>query len=83
MTNSKGTLWVSLFIDRNTGVYVDSFGHEYISQEVLIKMKHESINQKISKIQSDDSVFGVFLYRFHRIYGRRKKFVTLYQFIFY
>ena len=60
MTNSKGTLWVSLFIDRNTGVYVDSFGHEYISQEVLIKIKHESINQKISKIQSDDSVFGFF-----------------------
>ena len=60
MANSKGALWVSLFIDRNTTVYVDSFGTEYISQEVLIKIKHKSINQKISKIQSDDSIFGFF-----------------------
>ena len=60
MTNSKGALWVSLFIDRNTTVYVDSSGTEYISQEVLIKIKHKSINQKISKIQSDDSIFGFF-----------------------
>ena len=27
---SKGTHWVSLFIDRNTEVYFDSFGIEYI-----------------------------------------------------
>ena len=27
--NSKGTYWVSLFIDRNTAVYFDSFGIEY------------------------------------------------------
>ena len=27
--NSKGTHWVSLFIDRNTAVYFDSFGIEY------------------------------------------------------
>ena len=60
MANSKGALWVSLFIDRNTTVCVDSFGTEYISQEVLIKIKHKSINQKISKIQSDDSIFGFF-----------------------
>ena len=60
MTNSKGTLWVSLFIDRNKTVYVDSFGTEYIPQEVLIKIKHKSINQKISKIQSDDSISGFF-----------------------
>ena len=26
--NSKGTHWVSLFIDRNTAVYFDSFGTE-------------------------------------------------------
>ena len=60
MTNSKGTLWVSLFIDRNTAVYVDSFGTEYIPEEVLNKIKHKSINQKKSKIQSDDSIFGFF-----------------------
>ena len=27
----KGTHWVSLFIDRNTTVYFDSFGIEYVS----------------------------------------------------
>ena len=39
MTNSKGTLWVSLFIERNTAVYVDSFGTEYILLEALNKKK--------------------------------------------
>ena len=32
---SEGTHWVSLFIDRNTVVDFDSFGIEYIPQEVL------------------------------------------------
>ena len=34
---NKGTHWVSLFINRNTAVYFDSFGIEYILQEVLKK----------------------------------------------
>ena len=40
--NSTGTHWVSLFIDRNTAVYCDSFGIEYIPEEVLNKMKDYS-----------------------------------------
>ena len=32
---SKGTHWVSLFIDRNTAVYFDSFGIEHITQEIF------------------------------------------------
>ena len=36
---SKGTHWVSLFIDKNTDVYFDSFGIKYIPQEVLSKIK--------------------------------------------
>ena len=32
---SKGTHWVPLFFDRNTVVYFDSFGIEYIPQKVL------------------------------------------------
>lgn len=35
----KRTHWVSLLIDRNTAVSFDSFGIEYIPQEVLIKVK--------------------------------------------
>ena len=36
---STGTHWVSLFVDRNTAVYFDSFGIEYIPQEVLNKIR--------------------------------------------
>ena len=36
---SKGKYWVSLFIDKNTTVYFDSFGIEYIPQKVLNKIK--------------------------------------------
>ena len=31
---TKGALWVSLFINKNTAVYFDSLGTEYIPQEV-------------------------------------------------
>ena len=36
---SKGTYRVSLFIHRNTAVYFDSFGIEYIPQGLLNKIK--------------------------------------------
>ena len=36
---SKETHLVSLLIDRNTAVYFDSFGIEYITQKVLKKIK--------------------------------------------
>ena len=41
---SKGTHWVSLFIDGITAGYFDSFGIEYIAQEVLNKIKDQTIN---------------------------------------
>ena len=59
---SKGTHWVSLFIDRKTAVYFDSFGIEYIAQEVLSKIKDKSIIH-IFRIQSDVSI----IYRFYGI----------------
>ena len=34
---SNGTHWVSLFIDRNTTLYFDSLGTEYILHELLNK----------------------------------------------
>ena len=43
LKNSKGTNWVSLFIDRNTAMYFDSFGIEYIPQKVLHKIRDKSI----------------------------------------
>ena len=54
--NSKETHWVSLFIDRNTAIYFDSFGIEYIPQEVLNKIKDKSITHNIFRIQNNESV---------------------------
>ena len=53
---SKETHWVSLFIDRKTAVYFDSFVVEYIAQEVLSKIKDKFIIHNIFRMQSDDSI---------------------------
>ena len=53
---SKGTHSVSLFIDRNTSVYFDSFGIQYIPQEVLNKIKDKSITHNIFRIQGNESI---------------------------
>ena len=54
--NSKGTHWVSLFIDRNTALYFHSFGIEYILQEVLNKIRNKSITHNIFRIQDNESI---------------------------
>ena len=53
---SKETRWVFLLIDRNTAVYFDSFGIEYISQEVLNKIRGKSITDNIFRIQDNKSL---------------------------
>ena len=53
---SKGTHWVSLFIDRNTAVYFNSFGIEYIPHEVLNKIKDKSVTHNIYRIQVIKSI---------------------------
>ena len=53
---SKEIHWASLFCDRNTAVYFDSFGIEYIPQDVLIKIKDKSITHNIFRIKCDDSI---------------------------
>ena len=45
-----GTHWVSLFIDRNAVVYFDSFGIEYIFEEVLNKIKDKSITHNLFRV---------------------------------
>ena len=57
---SKKTQWVSLFIDNNAVVYFDSFGIEYIPQEVLKKIEDKSITHNLYIIQDDDSIMGGF-----------------------
>ena len=53
---SKGTHWVSLFIDRNATAYLDPFEIEHISQEALKKIKDKSITHNIFRIQDNDSI---------------------------
>ena len=52
----KGTHWVSLFLDRNTAVYFDPFGIEYIPQKVLNKTRDKSITHNIFRMQDNDSI---------------------------
>ena len=53
---TKRTHWDSLFTDRNTAVYFDSFGIEYIPKELLNKEKDKSTAQNIFKAQDKDSI---------------------------
>ena len=52
----KETHWVSLFIDRNTALYFHTIRIEYISQEVLRKIKDKSSTQNIFRTQDNDSI---------------------------
>ena len=47
----KGTHWVSLFIDRNTAVYFDSFGIEYTPQDASNKIRDKSVTHNILRIR--------------------------------
>ena len=49
-----------LFIDRNSVVYFDSFGIEYIPQQALHKIKDKSITRNTFRIQGSDSIIYVF-----------------------
>ena len=57
---SKGIHWVSLLIDTNKAVYFNSFGVEYIPQEVWNKIKNKSIMHNIFRVQDDDSMMRGF-----------------------
>ena len=47
---------MSLFIDKNTAVFFDSFGVKYIPEQVLSKMKDKVIAHNIFRIRDDDSI---------------------------
>ena len=58
----KGTHWVSLFIDRNTAIYFDSFEIEFIPQEVLNKIRDKSITHNIFRIKDNESIICGFYF---------------------
>ena len=53
---SRGTHWVSSFIDKNTAVYFDSFRIKEIPQEKLNKIRDKSITHNIFRIEDNDSI---------------------------
>ena len=79
---SKGTHWVSLFIDRHASVYFDSFGIEYISQELLSKIRDKPITHNIFRMQDYDSIMCGFYCIAFIEYVCKKNSVRLYQLLF-
>ena len=47
---------VSLVIEKNTYIYFDTFGIEYIPQNVLSKVNDKSNTHNISRIKENESV---------------------------
>ena len=70
MIKSKETHWFSLFIDRITAPYIESFGIEYIHEEVLNKIRDKSITHNIFRIQDNGSIMcGFYCIDFIEIYS--------------
>ena len=59
---SKGTHWVSLFIDKHMAVYLEFSGIEYIQREVLSEIQDKSITHDIFRTQDDDSIRSGFYF---------------------
>ena len=57
---SKRKHWVSLFFEKIIAVYFDFFGTEYISLEVLSKIKGKSITDNMFRIQDNDTIMCEF-----------------------
>ena len=64
--------WDSLFIDRSSAMYFDSFVIEYISQNVLNKIKDNQPLITYSECSLMIVLCVVLLYGFYRIYDCRK-----------
>ena len=76
---SKGTQWVSVFIDNNLAMYFDSFEVEYIPQQVQNKIKDKSIAHNIVRILDDNYIMSRFYcMAFIKYMLCRKNFVRLY-----
>ena len=57
---SKGTHRVGLFIYKNVTIYFDSFGIEYVLQQILNKIGDKTIYHNKFKTQDNESI----MYRF-------------------
>ena len=60
-SKNTGTHWVVIFVKEDQLIYFDSFGVEYIPQEILEKIEHSSLGNKniktsIFRIQDYNSI---------------------------
>ena len=76
--NSKGTNWVSLFIDRNAAVCFDLFGIQYISPEILNKIGDKSITPNMFVQDNESIMCGFYCITFiEYILARRNWFILI------
>ena len=72
--DNTGTHWVSLFVKQKYTVYFDSFGVEYIPNEINKFIRSKEIKSNIFKIQADDSIMcGYFCIEFINYMLKGKK----------
>ena len=63
--NSKGAQCVSLFIDRNTAVYFDSFLNGILSSRSFKQIRSKSIIQNVFRMQDNESIMcGIYFITF-------------------
>ena len=51
-----GTHWIALFCNRNEIVYFDSFGVEYIPEEIKEFIRNKNIKANIFRVQKNNSI---------------------------
>ena len=69
------THWIALFCNRKEIIYFDSFGVEYVPEEIKKCIGNKNINANIFRVQANDSVmFGYFCIRFIDFMLAGKKF---------
>ena len=55
-SENTGTHWTVIFVKLNEVIYFDSFGVEYIPNEIMEKIKHKNIKTNIFRIQDNNSI---------------------------
>ena len=55
-SKNTGTHWVAIFVKKDEVIYFDSFGVEYISKEIMERIKNKNIKTSIFRIQDNNSI---------------------------
>ena len=51
-----GTHWIALYVKNNEAIYFDSFGVEYVPQEIKRFIGYKNTKANIFRIQADNSI---------------------------